>query len=130
MMNLVLGLWLEVEKSGVLLRHSRARAQDLEFGGVSEMLPRSDSFDDNGSTFGKLSSRSAKLLDIDRAASSSGEEVIFLGWLLRWCCRRATCVRVLLKDLFGQDCIFSDRGSLLQKLVFFYPFSSVIPIFA
>jgi hypothetical protein len=74
--NLVLGLWLVANISGFLLRHRRARVQDLEFDGVSEVLPRSDSFNGNGSTFGRLSWRFAKLLDSDGAASSSGEEVI------------------------------------------------------
>jgi hypothetical protein len=76
----LLGFWLEANRSGFLLRHTRL--QNLEFDGVSGVLPRSDSFNRNGSTFGRLPWRFAKLLDSDGAASSSGEEVIcvlFLG---------------------------------------------------
>jgi hypothetical protein len=78
MVNLLLGLWLEANKSGFLLRHRRARVQDLELD--------ADSFNGNGSTFGRLPWRSAKLLDINGAVLSLGEEVVrppFLGWLLR-----------------------------------------------
>jgi hypothetical protein len=46
---------------------------------VSEdMLPRSDSFNDNGFVYGKLLWRSEKLLISDGAASSSGVVVICL----------------------------------------------------
>ena len=101
---------MEADRSGFLLRHCRAMVQDLEFDGVSgDVLPRSDSFNGNGSAFGRLPWRSTKLLDSDGAASSSGAEVIcpvFLGWLLRCCWRRVTDVHVLLKGFFNQDCNF------------------------
>jgi hypothetical protein len=63
----------------------------LEFDRVSEdMLPRSDSFNDNGFAFGKLLWRSEKLLISDGAASSSGVVVICLPslWRSLWWCRR------------------------------------------
>ena len=46
----VLGLWMEADSSGLLLRRrSRTGVSVLEFDGVSrDMLPRSDSFNDNG----------------------------------------------------------------------------------
>ena len=71
-------------------RLSRDGVSDLEFDGVSGVLPRSDSFKGKGFTFGEPPWRSAKLHISDGAASSSGEEVIrhsFLEWLLRWCRR-------------------------------------------
>jgi hypothetical protein len=71
---------------------SRAGVSVLEFDRVSgDMLPRSDSFNGNGFAFGKLLSRSEKLLISDGAASSSGVVVIYLPPLwrsLRWCRRR------------------------------------------
>ena len=72
---------------GFLLRRlSRGGVPDLEFDGVSGVLPRSDSFNGNGFAFiGKPPWRSAKLHISDGAASSSGEEVIhhsILWWLL------------------------------------------------
>jgi hypothetical protein len=63
----------------------------LEFDRVSEdMLPRSDSFNDNGFASGKLLWRSEKLLISDGAASSSGVVVICLPslWCSLWWCRR------------------------------------------
>ena len=79
----VLGLWMEIDSSGVLFRRrSRMGLSVLEFDGVSgDMLPRSDSFNDNGFASGKLFWRSVKLLISDGAASSSGEEVICLASL-------------------------------------------------
>jgi hypothetical protein len=51
---------------------------DLEFDGVSKVLPWLDSFNENCFAFGKLLLwRSAILLTSDGAASSSGEGVIF-----------------------------------------------------
>ena len=81
----VLGLWLEADSSGFLLRHHlRAGMSDLEFDGVyGDMLTRSDSFNGNGFASGKLLWRSVKLQISDGAASSSGEEVICL--LPLWC---------------------------------------------
>ena len=88
----VLCLWMEVDSSGVLFRrHSRMELSVLEFDGVSgDMLPWSDSFNDNGFASRKLLWRSIKLLISDGAASSSGEEVICLAslWYLLWWCRR------------------------------------------
>jgi hypothetical protein len=52
--NLVLDLWLVADRSGFLLQYRRARVQDLEFDGMSRVLPRSDSYNDNGSAFGRL----------------------------------------------------------------------------
>ena len=76
---------------GFLLRRlSHGGVSDLEFDDVSGVLPRCDSFNDNGFTSGEPRSRSAKLHISDGAASSSGEEVIrhsFLQWLLWWCWR-------------------------------------------
>ena len=92
MVPLVLSLWLEVDGSGSLLRHRRAGVPVLKFDGVSGVvLPRSDSFNDNGLSYGKLLWRSEKLIISDGAASSSGEVVIcliFVWLLLRWCRRR------------------------------------------
>ena len=79
----VLGLWLEAESSGFLLRRrSRAGMSVLEFDGVSgDMLLRYDSFNDNGFASDKLLWRYVKLQMSDGAASSSGEEVICLSSL-------------------------------------------------
>jgi hypothetical protein len=58
---------------------------------VSEdMLPRSDSFNDNGFASDKILWRSEKLLISDGAASSSGVVVICLPslWRSLWWCRR------------------------------------------
>ena len=92
MMHLVVGLWMEADGSGSLLRRRRAGVPVLKFDGVSGVvLPRSDSFNGNGLSYGKLLWRSEKLMISDGAASSSGEEVIclfFLRWLLRWCQRK------------------------------------------
>ena len=89
----VLVLWLEADSSGFFLRRcSRAGMSVLELDGVSgDMLPRSDSFNDNGFASGKRLWRSVKLLISDGAASSLGEEVTCLPslwWLLQWCRRR------------------------------------------
>ena len=92
MVYLVVGSWLEADGSGSLLRRRRAGVPVLKFDGVSGVvLPRSDSFNDNGLSYGQLLWRSEKLMIKDGAASSSGEDVIclfFLWWLLRWCRRR------------------------------------------
>ena len=59
----------------------------LEFDGMSgDMLPRSDSFNGNGLSYGKLVWRSEKLLIDDGAALSSAEEEICLAsyWWLSW----------------------------------------------
>ena len=72
----------------LLQRLSRGGVPDLKFDGVSGVLLRSDSFNDNGFSFGEPPWRSAKLHISDGAASRSGEEVIrhsFLRWLLWWC---------------------------------------------
>ena len=80
MVHHVLGLWLEADSVGFLLRRcSRAGMPVLEFDGVSgDTLPRSDYFNGNGFAFGKLLWRSVKLQISDGAASSSGEKVICL----------------------------------------------------
>ena len=82
----VLGSWFMDGRYGFLLqRLSRGGVPDLEFDGVSGVLPRSDSFNVNGFTFGEPPWRSAKLHISDGAALNSGEEVIrhsFLRWLL------------------------------------------------
>ena len=82
----VLDSWFVDGGYGFLLRRlSRDGVPDLEFDGVSGVLPRSDSFNCKGFTFGEPPWRSAKLHISDGAASSSGEEVIrhfFLRWLL------------------------------------------------
>jgi hypothetical protein len=71
----------------------------LEFDRVSkDILPRSDSFNDNGFASDKLLWRSEKLLISDEAASSSGDVVICLPFLwrsLRWCRRRRICAGLL-----------------------------------
>ena len=84
----VLVLWLEADRSGLLLRRrSRGEVSVLKFDGVSgDMLLRSDSFNGNGFAYGKLFWRSAKLHICDGTVSSSGEEVICLPslwWSLR-----------------------------------------------
>jgi hypothetical protein len=89
----MLGLWMKADSSDFLPRCcSRARVSILKFDRVSEdMLPRSDSFNDNGFAFGKLLWRSKKLLISDGAASSSGDVVICLPSLSRsrrWCRRK------------------------------------------
>jgi hypothetical protein len=65
MVNLVLGSWVKVVRSGFLLRWCRAGVPKLEFDGVFGVLPRSDSFNGNNFAFGKLLWRSAKLLISD-----------------------------------------------------------------
>ena len=82
MVHLVVGSWLEADGSGSLLRRRRAGVPVLKFDGVSGVvLPRSDSFNDNGLSYGKLFWRSEKLMISDGAASSSGEEVICLFFI-------------------------------------------------
>jgi hypothetical protein len=95
MVNLLLGSWVKVVRSGFLLRWCRAGVLELEFDGVFVVLPLSDSFNGNGFVFGKLLWRSAKLLISDGAVVSLAEEVIcplFPGWPLRWCQWRLTGV--------------------------------------
>ena len=88
---------------GFLLRClSRGGVPDLEFDDVSGVLPRSDSFNGKGFTFGEPPWRSAKLHISDGVALSSDEEVIghpFLRWLLWWCRRQVTGVGVKLRDV-------------------------------
>ena len=92
----VLGSWFVDGRYGFLLRRfSRSGVPDLKFDGVSGVLPRSDSFNGKGFTFGEPAWRSAKLHISDGAASSSGEEVIRL-W---WCQRYVTGVGVKLRDV-------------------------------
>ena len=75
MVHLVVGSWLEADGSGSLLRRCHAGVPVLKFDGVSGvMLPRSDSFNGNGLSYGKLHWRSEKLMISDGAASSSGED--------------------------------------------------------
>ena len=92
MVYLVVGSWLEADGSGSLRRRRPAGVLVLKFDGVSGVvLPRSDSFNGNGLSYGKLLWRSEKLMISDGATSSLGEEVIclfFSWWLLRWCRRR------------------------------------------
>ena len=99
----VLGSWFVVGRYGFLLRRcSRGGVPDLAFGGVSVVLPRSNSFNDNGFTFDEPPWRSAKLHISDGAMSSLGEEVIrhsFLLWLLSWCRSQAMGVGVKLRDV-------------------------------
>jgi hypothetical protein len=54
MVNLVLGSWVKVVRSGFLLRLCCAGVPGLEFDGASEVLPQSDFFSDNDFAFGKL----------------------------------------------------------------------------
>jgi hypothetical protein len=107
---------------GFLLRRlSRAGVPDLEFAGVSRVLPRSDSFNGKGFIFGEPPWRSAKLHISDGAASSSGEEVIrhsFLRWLLWWCRRQMTGVGVKLKDVL-LSFQFCHVGSYVTCTLFF-----------
>ena len=73
----VLGSWLVDGRYGFLLQcFSRGGSPDLEFDGVSVVLPRSDSFNGKGFTFREPPWMSAKLHIRDGAAASSGEEVI------------------------------------------------------
>ncbi|KAM3215617.1 hypothetical protein ACQJBY_067572 [Aegilops geniculata] len=97
-MEHVLGSWFVDGRYSFLLRcFSRGRVLDLEFDGVSGVLPQSDSFNGKGFTIGEPPWRSAKLHISDGAASSSGEKVIrhsFLRWLLWWCRRQVMGVGV------------------------------------
>ena len=99
----VLSSWFVDDRYGFLLRRlSRGGVPDLEFEGVSGVLPRSDSFNGNGFTFGEPPWRSAKLYISDGAASNSDEEVIrhsFLRTLLWWCRRQVTGVSVKFRDV-------------------------------
>ena len=103
MVDRVLGSRFMDGRCGFLLRRSsRVGVPDLEFDGVSGVLPRSDSFNGKGFTFGEPPWRSAKLHISDGAASSSGEVVIrhsFFRWLLWWCRRQVTGVGVKLRDV-------------------------------
>ena len=73
----VLGSWFVDGSYGFLLRHlSRGGVPDLEFDGVSGVLPRSASFNGKGFAFDEPPWRSAKLHISDGAASSSGVEAI------------------------------------------------------
>ncbi|XBJ12547.1 hypothetical protein VPH35_017055 [Triticum aestivum] len=75
----VLGSWFVDDRYGFLLRcFSRGGVPDLEFDGVSGVLPRSDSFNGKGFTFGEPPWRSAKLLISDGAVSSSDGEGLSL----------------------------------------------------
>ena len=77
MVDRVLGSRFVDGRCGFLLRRSsRVGVPDLEFDGVSWVLPRSDSFNGNGFAFGEPPWRSAKLHISDGAASSSGVKVI------------------------------------------------------
>ncbi|KAE8790866.1 Pentatricopeptide repeat-containing protein [Hordeum vulgare] len=73
----VLGSWFVDGRYDFLLRRlSRGGMSDLEFDGVSGVLPRSDSFNDKGFTFGEPPWKSAKLHISDGASSSSGFDQI------------------------------------------------------
>ena len=112
MVDRVLGSWLVDGRCGFLLRRlSRVEVPDLEFDGVPEVLPRSDSFNGNGFIFGEPLWRSAKLHISDGAASSSGVKVIrhfFPWWLLWWFQRHVTDVGVKFRGFFGLDCNFTS----------------------
>ena len=103
MVDHVLGSWFVDSRYDFLLRRfSHVGVLDLEFDDVSGVLPRSDSFNGKGFTFGEPPWRSAKLHISDGAASSSGEKVIrhsFLRWLLWWCRRQVMGVGVKLRDV-------------------------------
>jgi hypothetical protein len=111
MVNRVLGSWFVDGRYGFLLRRlSRAGVPDLEFDGVSDVLPRSDSFNGNDFACGEPPWRSAKLHISNGAASSSGIEMIrhlFVWWLLWWCQRKVTGVGVKHRGVFGLDCNFT-----------------------
>ena len=107
-----LGSWFVAGRYGFLLQHlSWAGMPDLEFDGVSGVLPRSDSFNGNGFAFiGEPPWRSAKLHISDGAASSSGVKVIrhfLLWWLLWWRQRQVTDVGVKLRGFFSLVCNFN-----------------------
>ena len=99
----MLGSWIVDGRYGFLLwRLSCGGVPDLEFDGVSGVLPQSDLFNGKGFTFGGPPCMSAKLHINDGATSSPGEEVIhhsFLQWLLWWCRRQVTNVGVKLRDV-------------------------------
>ena len=99
----VLDSWFVDGGYGFLLRRlSRDGVPDLEFDRVSGVLPRSDSFNDKGFTFGEPPWRSAKLHISDGTASSPCEGVIhhsFLRWLLSWCQREVMGVGVKPRDV-------------------------------
>ena len=112
MVDRVLGSRFVVGRCGFLLRHSsRVGVPDLEFDGVSGVLPRSDSFNGNGFTFGEPPWRSAKLHVSDGAVTSSGVKVIrhfSLWWLLSWFQRQVTDVGVKFRGFFNLDCNFTS----------------------
>jgi hypothetical protein len=88
---------------------------------VSGVLPRSDSFNGKGFTFGEPPWRSAKLHISDGATSSSGEEVIrhsFLRWLLWWCRRQMTGVGVKFRDVL-LSFQFCHVGPYVTCILFF-----------
>ena len=113
MVDRVLGSCFVDGRYGFLLRRlSHVGVPDLEFDGVSGVLPRSDSFNGNDFTFiGEPPWRSAKLHISDGAASSSGVEVIrhfLLWWLLWWCQRQVMGVVVKLRGFFSLVCNFTS----------------------
>ena len=118
----VLGSWFVDGRYDFLLRRlSRGGVPDLEFDGMSGLLPRSDSFNDMGFIFGEPPWRSAKLHISDGAASSSGEEVIrhsFLRWPPWWCRRQTTGVGVKLRDVL-LSFQFCHVGSYVTCTLFF-----------
>ena len=99
----VLGSWFVDGRYGFLLQClSCGGVPDLEFDGVSVVLPQSDSFNDKGFTLGQPPWRSVKLYISDGAASSSDEVVIrhsFLRCLQRWCRKQVAGVGVKLRDV-------------------------------
>ena len=130
-MERVLGSWLMDVRCGFLHRRlSWAGVPDLEFDGVSGVLPRSDSFNGNGFAFiGEPRWRPAKLHISNGAASSSDMEVIrhvLLWWLLWWCQRQVTGVGVKFRGFFGLNCNFTSwllflyaKGSDLLSFQFY-----------
>ena len=86
---------------------------------MSRVLPRSDSFNGKGFSFGEPLWRSAKLHISDGAASSSGEVMIrhsFLRWLLWLCRRQVTGIGVKLRDVLLSFSVLSCRS--LRDLYF------------
>ena len=126
-----MGSWIVDGRYGFLLRRlSRGRVPDLEFDGVSGVLPWSDSFNGKGFTFGKPPWRSAKLHISDGTASSSGEEVIrhsFLRWLLWWCRRQVTGIGVKLGDVLLSFQFCHVDPYMTCTLIFIIPMRHVLP---
>ena len=124
-----LGSWFVAGRYGFLLQLLSWGVPDLEFDGMSGVLPRSDSFNGNGFAFiGEPPWRSAKLHISDGAASSSGVEVtrhFLFWWLLWWCQRQVTVVGVKLRGFFSLVCNFISWLVFLQRLAFCYLFSFV-----